>query len=185
MRTWTPRQWAAAVAVALVAGVAIGVPTEVVPTPFYARMTPVLWWNYPVWAVSSLLMGLLVATCVGQPSAVKDSGPCSRRAVVAGLLSAFAVGCPICNKLVVLAIGVSGALLYWAPAQPFLAVASMALLVHALVRRLRMADACPVPSTPSAYDLGGRPSPEAYDNSALVPGGSRPGGEGSGRASAG
>ncbi|MFF6829839.1 hypothetical protein [Streptomyces longwoodensis] len=185
MRTWTPRQWAAAVAVALVAGVAIGVPTGVVPTPFYTRMTPVLWWNYPVWAVSSLLMGLLVATYVGRPPAVKDSGPRSRRAVVAGLLSAFAVGCPICNKLVVLAVGVSGALSYWAPAQPFLAVASLALLVHALVRRLRTAGACPVPSAPSAFDLGGRRGPEAYDERVLVPGVSRPGCEGSGRASAG
>ncbi|MFE1310499.1 hypothetical protein [Streptomyces sp. NPDC058755] len=185
MRTWTPRQWSAAVAVALVAGVAIGVPTGVVPTPFYTRMTPVLWWNYPVWAVSSLLMGLLVATYVGQPSAVKNSGPRSRRAVFAGLLSAFAVGRPICNKLVVLAIGVSGALSYWAPAQPFLAIASLALLVHALVRRLRTAGACPVPSAPAPYDLEDRQGPEAYDERALVPGASQPGGEGSGRASAG
>ena len=43
MRTWMPRQWVAAVAVALVAGVAIGVPTGVVPTSFHTRMTPVLW----------------------------------------------------------------------------------------------------------------------------------------------
>ncbi|MFF4550754.1 hypothetical protein [Streptomyces sp. NPDC001435] len=185
MGTWTPRQWAAAAAVAFVAGVAIGVPTGVVPTPFYTRMTPVLWWNYPVWAVTSLLMGLLVATYVGQPPAVKSSGSRSRRAVFAGLLSAFAVGCPICNKLVVLAIGVSGARSYWAPAQPFLAVASLALLVHALVRRLRTADTCPVPRAPSPYDLGDRQSPEAYDERALVPGASQPEGEGSGRASAG
>ncbi|MFD8302822.1 hypothetical protein ACFV29_10780 [Streptomyces sp. NPDC059690] len=184
MRTWTPRQWAAAVAAALVTGVAVGVPTGVVPTPVYTRMTPVLWWNYPVWAVSSLLIGLLVATYVEQPPAVKNNGTRSRRAVVAGVLSAFAVGCPICNKLVVLAVGVSGAFSYWAPAQPFLAVASLALLMHAFARRLRTAAACPVPGEPSPYDHGERRTPDACERSALVAGAPRPEG-GAGRASVG
>ncbi|MEE4592418.1 hypothetical protein V2J94_11050 [Streptomyces sp. DSM 41524] len=98
MRTWTPHQWVTAVAVALVAGTAIGVPTGVVPTPFYTRMTPVLWWNYPVWVASSLLMGLLVATYMHGPQAARAEGPRGRRALLAGVLSAFAVGCPICNK---------------------------------------------------------------------------------------
>ncbi|EFL27613.1 putative integral membrane protein [Streptomyces himastatinicus ATCC 53653] len=93
MRTWTPRQWVAAVAVALVAAAAIGVPTGVVPTPFYARMTPVLWWNYPVWVAASLLMGLLVATYVNGPPAARPDEPRGRRALLAGVLSAFAVGC--------------------------------------------------------------------------------------------
>lgn len=185
MRAWTARQWVLAVAVAVVSGVAIGVPTGVVPTHFYTRMTPVLWWNYPVWAVSSLLMGLLAATYVGRPPAARAGGPRGRRAVLAGALSAFAVGCPICNKLVVMAIGVSGALSYWAPAQPALAVASLALLVHALVRRLRTAAACPTPPAPSAYGSAGREGVADYDEGSLVPEGSNSGSEGSGRASAG
>ncbi|MGW4102239.1 hypothetical protein [Streptomyces sp. NPDC004976] len=151
MRTWPARRWMAAAAVTVIAALVIGVPTGVVPTPFYTRMTPVLWWNYPVWLVSSVLEGLLVATYVRiGPADVPAAGPPERprtvRALGAGLLSAFAVGCPICNKLVVLAIGVSGALTFFAPVQPVLAVASVALLVHALVRRLRTANACAVPS---------------------------------------
>lgn len=185
MRAWTARQWVLAVAVAVVSGVAIGVPTGVVPTQFYTRMTPVLWWNYPVWAVSSLLMGLLAATYVGRPPAARADGPRGRRAVLAGALSAFAVGCPICNQLVVMAIGVSGALSYWAPAQPALAVASLALLVHALVRRLRTAAACPMPAATSAYGSAGREGVADYDEGSLVPEGSNSGSEGSGRASAG
>jgi hypothetical protein len=147
VRAWPFRRWAAAVAAGVLAALVIGVPTGVIPTSFYTRMTPVLWWNYPVWAVSSVLEGLLLATYVGagSPARAEDSAeqrPRTARALGAGLLSAFAVGCPICNKLVVLAVGVSGALSYWAPAQPFLAAASIALLLHALVRRLRAADAC-------------------------------------------
>ncbi|MGW7695307.1 hypothetical protein ACWGMA_41915 [Streptomyces asiaticus] len=185
MRTWTPRQWVAAVVVAFVAGVAIGVPTGVVPTPFYTRMTPVLWWNYPVWGVSSLLMGLLTATYVNGPQVAGGDGPRGRRALLAGALSAFAVGCPICNKLVVLALGVSGALSYWAPAQPVLAVASLTLLAHALVRRLRTAAACPAPTATSHRGSAELRESAYYDERSLVPEASRSGGEGSDRASAG
>ena len=46
--------------------------------------------------------------------------------------------------LVVLAVGSSGALDWFAPAQPLLAVASIAFLVWALRARLQYADACPV-----------------------------------------
>ncbi|MCX5095822.1 hypothetical protein OOK36_44825 [Streptomyces sp. NBC_00365] len=100
MRTGMPRQWATAVTVALVAGVAIGVPAGVVLTSFYARMAVVPWWKYSVWAVSSLLMSLLTATYVGQPPTVRSEGPGGRRALFAGVLSAFAVDCPICNQLI-------------------------------------------------------------------------------------
>lgn len=149
MRSWTPRQWAAAVIVAFLAAMVIGVPTGVVPTPLFARMTPVLWWNYPVWALSSVLMGLLVASYLGGARSVASPQPRTARTIVAGALSALAVGCPVCNKLVVLALGMSGAHSYWAPAQPVLAVASLALLAHALIRRLRTMDACPVPAAQS------------------------------------
>lgn len=64
MRTWPARRWAVATAVTVLAAVVIGVPTGVVPTPVYTRMTPVLWWNYPVWLISSAVEGLLVATYV-------------------------------------------------------------------------------------------------------------------------
>lgn len=151
MGSWPLRRWVVAAAVALVAAAVIGVPTGVVPSPFYTRMTPVLWWNYPVWIVSSVLEGLLVASYVrlGPRPAVEEPAqdrPQTARALGAGLLSAFAVGCPICNKLVVLAIGVSGALSFWAPLQPVLALASVGLLTYALIRRLRTAENCPVPA---------------------------------------
>ena len=64
MRTWPACGWMAAATVTVIAALVSGVPTGVVATPFYTRMTPVLWWNYPVWLVSSVLEGLLVATYV-------------------------------------------------------------------------------------------------------------------------
>ena len=57
----------------------------------------------------------------------------------------FAVGCPICNNLVVALIGSGETLRYWAPLQPVLGVLSIALLSTGLGVRLRGAAACPVP----------------------------------------
>lgn len=54
------------------------------------------------------------------------------RGSAGGVLSAFAVGCPICNKLVVALVGVSGALNVWAPVQPLVGMAALALLGYAL-----------------------------------------------------
>ena len=125
------------VVVAGVAAVVMGVPTGIVRTDFYHRLTPVLWWNYPEWALSAALIGLMAATFVG--GGVSSSTP-----VTGGFLSTLAVGCPICNKAVVAAVGVSGALNIWAPIQPWLGVGSIALLGYALRQRLYGKSACPV-----------------------------------------
>lgn len=94
---WPPRRIAAAALAAVVFALAVGVPTVLVPTPLYTRMTPVLWWNYVVWAVSAALGGLVVATYIRRPP---DRAPCNGAAAASGggLLTAFAVGCPVCNR---------------------------------------------------------------------------------------
>jgi hypothetical protein len=129
-----------AVAVAL----AIGIPTGIIDTPWYTRMTPVLWWNYPVWAMSSVLTAALIASYFRQPAVMAQSMH-GGKTFVGSMLSLFAVGCPICNKLVVIALGASGALTWFAPAQPFLALGSLGLLAYALRARRRASVACRVP----------------------------------------
>ena len=134
--------------VALVAGlgwlVLSGVPTDIIDTPLFVRMTPVEWWNYPFWVASAVLAGLLAATYMSGPGAgVGSSGGSQQgKAVGGGLLSVFAVGCPICNKLVVLALGTSGALAYFAPIQPVLGFLSVGLLLYALRVRLSAERSC-------------------------------------------
>ncbi|MEV4258726.1 hypothetical protein AB0J52_36675 [Spirillospora sp. NPDC049652] len=59
---------------------------------------------------------------------------------------ALAVGCPTCNKLVLVLVGSSGAMTAWAPLQPLLGSLSVALLAVATVRRLSTEVACPVPA---------------------------------------
>ena len=128
---------AAAVLVALV----IGAPTGIVETPWYTRMTPVLWWNYPVWVASSVLTGVLASTYVRPPALMRESAQ-GGKTLAGTLLSVFAVGCPICNKLVVLALGVNGALTWFAPVQPLLALGSLTLLAYAVRARGRAVAAC-------------------------------------------
>lgn len=143
-RSWPARQWALAAVGSVISGLAIGVPTRILPTSLFSRMTPVTWWDYPFWAVSSVLLGLTAATYV---RVQQREAPAERagRTIGATLLSVTAVGCPICNKLVVAVIGVSGALNYFAPIQPLLGVVSLALLSVGLVVRLRSRRACPIP----------------------------------------
>lgn len=141
LRTWSVRRrWAAAAAAAVI-GVVIAVPTGIIRTSWYSRMTPVLWWNYPVWAASAVLGGLVFASYVREPN--RRSVP--KTATAGGVLSFLAVGCPICNKLIVAAIGVSGALNVFAPLQPVLGVLSVAVMAVALRQRLIGEIVCPTP----------------------------------------
>ena len=127
MRNWRQRQWLTAVVGAVAVALAVGLPTDVIPNPLFGRPVDVTWWSYPSLAVTSVLGGLLLATYVAQPQPVTHE----RRGIAGGLLGFFAIGCPVCNKLVVIALGTSGALDWFAPTQPFLAVLSMVLLAVA------------------------------------------------------
>lgn len=146
---WSARRWRFAAAAALATALAVGLPTDVIPNPVFGRPVPVTWWSYPVLILTAFLGGLLAATYVRddpQESAVTDmvdERP-ARTGGLGGLLSFFAVGCPVCNKLVVIALGTVGARRWFEPIQPLLAVLSLVLLVVALRARLRGAVACPV-----------------------------------------
>jgi hypothetical protein len=133
----------------------IGIPTVLIPNPVFGREVPVLPWNYPVWIASSILAGMLAATYV-RPSRgeehvqeVDNTGDApSRFGMAGGVLAWFAVGCPVCNKIALLALGYSGAITWFAPVQPFLAAAALATTAGALLMRLRGQTLCP--TSPSA-----------------------------------
>lgn len=157
LATWPGRRWIVAALAAAAIVVAVGVPTDVIPNPVFGRPVEVTWWSYPSLVVTALLGGLLVATYVRSPSASTGPGAeagtdeldrPARTGGVGGLLSFFAIGCPTCNKLAVVALGSTGALDWFAPAQPILAAASVALLAWALRARLRGEVACPIAIEP-------------------------------------
>jgi len=143
MRRWPTRRWTAAGAGALAVAVVTGVPTALVPSGFFTRMTPVTWWSWPIWVVTAVLGGLVLASYV---RTADPTGAGAGTGATGGLLGALAIGCPVCNKLVVLLLGFSGAMQVWAPLQPVLGLVSLALLGYALHVRLRTERACPVPA---------------------------------------
>jgi protein-disulfide isomerase len=94
-----------------------------------------------------VLAGLLTATYVATPAPTGTGMEApTRRGLVGGIFTFFAVGCPVCNKLVLLALGTSGAMTWFEPVQPVLQLLAMALLVWALRARLRGENSCAVPS---------------------------------------
>ena len=68
------------------------------------------------------------------------------------MLSYLAIGCPVCNKLVLVALGSTGAVQFFAPIQPYLALAGVGVLGWALVVRLRGEMTCALPSAPPPAD---------------------------------
>lgn len=144
IRAWGLRHYAVAPLAAAVWAILSGTPTDIIDTPLFVRMTPVEWWNYPFWVTGAVLVGLLAATYVPTAEVERLDGAQGEKLLGGGILSVFAVGCPVCNKLVMLALGTGGATTYFAPLQPLLGFISVGLLLYALGARLVGATACPV-----------------------------------------
>lgn len=151
MRLWSPRRWWAAVLGGLATALLVALPTAVIPNPVFGRAIEVTWWSYPVVVLTGVLGGLLLATYVrDETGSVPESEPedldrASKLGAAGAFVSFFAVGCPVCNKLVLLALGASGAVTWFAPLQPVLAVASVVLMAVALRIRLRNQSSCALP----------------------------------------
>jgi hypothetical protein len=143
MRGWPARRWGAAATTAVAFVLAVGIPTDLVPNPVFGREIPPTWWSWPALLVSAVLTGLVVATYVDSPA--PDERRVRRGGWVGSALTFFAVGCPVCNKLVLVLLGTSGALTWFEPVQPLLQVLATGLIAWALVTRLRGEAACPLP----------------------------------------
>src|SRR5699024_3813475 len=72
----------------------------------------------------------------------------ARMGGTAGILAWFAVGCPVCNKIALIALGYTGALTWFAPLQPYFAGIALVLSVIAVVWLLRGQVSCPLPTAP-------------------------------------
>ena len=144
LRLWPARRWLTAVVAGAAVLVLIAVPTDLIDTPLFGREVPPTWWAWPSLLVSSVLAGLLLASYVAGPEEVPDDRAASRGGWLGGALTFFAVGCPVCNKLVLLALGSAGAMTWFEPVQPVLQLGAVVLLAWALRARLRGELSCPV-----------------------------------------
>lgn len=149
LRQWSGKKWWWAAGFSALFLVLMGVSTVLIPNQFFTREIAAVWWNYPVWLFTSIAAGMLAATYVRAPVGGEVAGERSREAtrsarfgIAGGFLAWFAVGCPVCNKIALLALGYTGALTWFAPFQPLLAGLALVLTAGALVVRLRGEVSC-------------------------------------------
>jgi hypothetical protein len=143
LRQWPRIRWVVTAFTSVVTFLLIGIPTDIIPNPIFGREIAVTSWSLSVLVSTSILSGLLLATYVAGTQSKSDS----RTMKVGGagtFLAYFAVGCPVCNKLALVALGYSGALQYFAPIQPYLAALSVALLFYAFRKRVLNEGSCRV-----------------------------------------
>lgn len=155
LRAWDTKRFLVAGASAAGMLLLVGLVTVLIPNSWFSREIPPIWWNYPVWIVTSIFSGMLLAGYLRSPgeTAMEGTGPESqderngRWGFAGGLLAWFAVGCPVCNKIAVLVLGYTGAITWFAPLQPWLAVAAMLLTGGALLVRLKGQVSCRIAPT--------------------------------------
>jgi hypothetical protein len=120
-----------AVGVALFTLLVITIPTDLIPNPLFTRQVEPTAWAWPVAIITAVLAGVLIA--LPRPTSCR---PATRTGIIGGGLAYLAVGCPTCNHLVVLALGATGALTWFAPIQPYLALIALAVLISAIAHRI-------------------------------------------------
>ena len=151
IRVVTPRFLMIALLAAVAVAVVTAIPTAIIDNPWFTRMTPVYTDQYFFWIATSVLAGALIATYFGAAGATRLGG-----GIGGGALGYLAIGCPICNKLIVALLGLSGAMDYFAPIQPLLGAVGLLLVGAALAFRIRdmRRGACPVRAPGGARTQG-------------------------------
>lgn len=126
--------------------VAFGLVTAIIPNPVFGREIAPEPFSIAVWVLSAPLAGIVLATytakspVAGAPRPLEPAPESERGStlgMIGGIGAFLAIGCPVCNKLVLVALGTSGALTVWAPLQPLVGAASVAILAVTAAWRLR------------------------------------------------
>ena len=132
--------WSLAIVGAVATLLLVGLIASLFENPLFDRKLAARPQDYVIWVSTALLGGLILGTFAVAP-ALTNQG----KAASGGVLSAIAVGCPICNKVAVTLLGTSGALNFFGPTQIFIGIASLLLLAWTLLLRAQaVVGVCPV-----------------------------------------
>lgn len=133
------KQYKKAMILACVSSIAFflffGIVTAIIPNVLFTRMSPITWLEYASLILTSLLLGAYIGLSRYE-SAIR-ARKCNMTAAAGGITGFLTFGCSVCNKLLVLLLGVTGILQYFEPIRPAFGLMSLALLVGALFYRLR------------------------------------------------
>lgn len=111
-----------------------GIPTDLIPNPWFVRMIGKSVLDYFFLVTSSILLGGYIGIYFYKK---KVSNKCEVATYSGGIGSIFAFGCPICNKLLVLLFGTTALLAYFEPYRAYLGFLSIGLLGGAIYFKLK------------------------------------------------
>ena len=151
LRSLPTNTYVRAIPYGIVALLMIGIPSDLIENPIFGRPIEPKPIDYLILGVTASLAGLVFAI---RPKPMEGVTPVGEDTtpIWGGFVSFLAVGCPVCNQVVVAAIGTSGALSWWAPVQPLVGLAAIGLLLWALRKRLDTYEltSCPLPDRVSS-----------------------------------
>ena len=125
-----------AIAIGALFYIIFGAVTAMIPNPFFARMTPVGWLERSSLLITSLLLGAYIGLLYYGKASRKDK-VCNATAASGGIFGFLTFGCSICNKILVLFLGITGVLTYFEPIRPLLGILSTGLLGFAVFAKAR------------------------------------------------
>ena len=107
------------ISAALIIFLVFGIVTVLITNNFFIRMTPVLWYDYVFLILIALLSGAYTGLWhYNKHSSKPIDNKCNYTAAGGAVGGLFSFGCAICNKLLVLLLGLSGVVAYFMPIQP-------------------------------------------------------------------
>ena len=121
------RQAGLAAAIALFTFGILGTVSAVWANPFFFRMIPTSGFEIVILAVQSVLAGLYLAL---------PAPACATATASAGnVLGFLGVACPVCNKLLVLAVGPALLMQYFEPVRLYVGLIGLTIIAYALWRK--------------------------------------------------
>lgn len=111
----------------------LGIPTAIIPTPWFIRMNEPTILDYSFLILESIMAGLYLILTYIQ----KERGVTGKCAVGGGMLGFLAFACPTCNKLLVLLFGTGLLINYFRPIQTYVGFVGLALLGVALYIKIQ------------------------------------------------
>ncbi len=110
--------------------VIFGVVTVLIPNKFFDRMSPINYLDYIFLTLTSILLGLYVSLYIYQKRE-RLNKKCTASAVGGGFFGFTGFACSICDKILVLLLGVGGVLTYVEPYRPFIGSVGIGLMSYA------------------------------------------------------
>lgn len=113
--------------------IVFGLVTVLIPNKFFARMTSINLLDYTFLVLTSILLGTYLSFHRFQKK--HGSKTCTTAAYTGGIGGFLGFSCVVCNKILVLLLGLTGVLAYVEPYRPIIGSVGITLMGYAVVSK--------------------------------------------------